>query len=179
MEPYDPSELEGAVLGVIWKLQPCSTYAVRKAFRDSITARWNASAGAIYPLVERLAERGLLSAECHLHGKRRSKRYRLSPEGLAALQRWVGPPLTPETTAIPGDPLRARLRFLGSLPEGQQIELVEEALRATSQHVRALEDLLHRAGDEDDPFWELALGGALEVARARTTWLENMLAALG
>ncbi|MEM8932176.1 MAG: PadR family transcriptional regulator, partial [Acidobacteriota bacterium] len=141
MEPYDLNELEGAAIGVVWKLQPCTTYAVRKAFRDSTTAHWNASAGAIYPLIARLAEKGLLDAEEHLHGKRRGVRYRLNASGLEALRRWVGPPVAIGAVSIPGDPMRSRLRFLGCLPPDERLRWVEEALDATAEHTHDLEAL--------------------------------------
>ena len=56
------TELEGTVLGLI-ALHPESTaYEVRREFQKSRTAHWRASAGAIYPLIERLVKRDLLTA---------------------------------------------------------------------------------------------------------------------
>lgn len=56
------TELEGTVLGLI-ALHPESTaYEVRREFQKSRTAHWRASAGAIYPLIERLVKRDLLAA---------------------------------------------------------------------------------------------------------------------
>ncbi|HZE88705.1 MAG TPA: PadR family transcriptional regulator, partial [Verrucomicrobiae bacterium] len=65
------SELEGATLGVVWSEQPCTPYAIRRVFQTSPSPFWSGSAGAIYPLVERLETRGLVRAEATMTGRRR------------------------------------------------------------------------------------------------------------
>ena len=49
----DTTELEAAVLGVVWQDGPCTPYAIRQHFLESPAPRWSGSAGAIYPLVRR------------------------------------------------------------------------------------------------------------------------------
>ncbi len=170
MTPKKLTELEGAVLGAIWILQPCTAYAVRVAFRDSPTARWSASAGAIYPLVKRLAAAGLLRGTVSSRGKRQSVRYQLTDDGVAALTSWVGPPLSETAASIPDDPLRARLRFLSVLAPEHRRRVVDEAVTATRAQVARLEEIVAEARQGDDPFWPLAAEGALAVARAREAW---------
>ena len=59
--PRTTSELEGAVLGVIWQEGPCTAYTIRKQFVASPSPQWSGSAGAIYPLVRRLEKKRLLA----------------------------------------------------------------------------------------------------------------------
>src|SRR4051812_17726619 len=90
------SELECFVLGLIWQLGPASAYEVRRHMQDSPSTQWSASAGAIYPLMQRLERLGLLKGSDHQLGKRARREYRTTPAGLAALKSWIGPPFAPE-----------------------------------------------------------------------------------
>ena len=107
------SELEGCVLGHLWKHGPCTAYAVRKEMLDSPSSQWSGSAGAIYPLLERLERRRLVSARKASRGKRAGWLYALTPTGHERLLEWLGPPLAPDVVSIAVDPLRTRV-FLGS-----------------------------------------------------------------
>ena len=171
MKTPAPSELEGTVLGVVWMLESCTAYAVRGVFRDSPTANWSASAGAIYPLMRRLEERGLLVSESRQQGQRPSRLYRVTRAGLSALRGWIGPPITPATVALPPDPLRARLRFLGALPRRRRADLIARILDALHHQLTELESLFVEAETQDDVYWKLAVGGGLRMARARREWL--------
>ncbi len=52
------SELEAVVLGLVWSDGPCTAYAVRRTVQASLSAQWSGSAGAVYPAVARLEQRG-------------------------------------------------------------------------------------------------------------------------
>lgn len=106
----DLTEMEGLALGLIKMMQPASAYALAAAFAKSPSAFWSGSAGAIYPLVQRLEKAGLLHGEPSKTGKRKSRLYSLSKEGEAAFQVWL---LDAERAVNPGfDPLRSRLSML-------------------------------------------------------------------
>jgi hypothetical protein len=45
------SELEAAVLGLVWSDGPCTAYAVRRTVQNSLSTQWSGSAGAVYPVV--------------------------------------------------------------------------------------------------------------------------------
>lgn len=110
------TELEGTVLGVVRLRQPCTSYRVRREFTESPSPYWSGSAGAIYPLMTRLERAGLLRSTAESTGSRRSREYRLTAAGRAALVRWLGPPVPPEVVGVPPDPLRTRVPFLEALP---------------------------------------------------------------
>src|SRR4051812_11643127 len=95
------TELEGAVLGTIKQKGPCTPYAVRREFRSSPTPYWSGRAGAIYPVVARLARRGLVRAVGPPGDGRGGVVYAVTAAGDRALRRWLGPPFSPLTAGTP------------------------------------------------------------------------------
>jgi DNA-binding PadR family transcriptional regulator len=171
------SELEGAVLGLVHDMGPATPYAIRRVFLDSPAPQWSGSAGAIYPLFRRLERRGLVRSEASATGRRASRLYTLTPEGLRGLRGWLVP-LPHEAVGVPMDPLRTRLRFLGALPAGQRAGFLTEARQRLREHLRVVrEDCLRRrrGGDRYD---YLMARGALLAVRARLAWLKEVSAAL-
>ena len=127
------TELEGSVLGLVWARQPCTPYRVRREFTDSPSPHWSGSAGAIYPLMERLETAGLLRSVAHTTGARGSRLYRITPAGRRALERWVGPPVPDEVAGVPPDPIRMRIASMEVLPP----DAAARAARATpAAHAR-------------------------------------------
>ena len=57
------SELEGGVLGLVTEAPGSTAHSIREQFRQSRSSHWSGSAGAIYPLVKKLHEQGLLAVE--------------------------------------------------------------------------------------------------------------------
>ncbi len=54
------SELEGVSLGIVYKRQACTAYRVRSELKEAPSSHWRASAGSVYPLLNRLEANGLL-----------------------------------------------------------------------------------------------------------------------
>ena len=69
----EPTELEAAVLGVIWQQGPCTAYAIRREFQTSDSPRWSGSAGATYPLLRRLEKLELIKSTENRRGKRKQR----------------------------------------------------------------------------------------------------------
>lgn len=167
------TELEGSVLGLVWAKGPCTPYTVRKEFLNSPSPAWSGSAGAIYPLIERLEHRKLIRASEHADGLRRSKRYDLTASGLSKLRAWAGPPLSQDLLGVPADPLRTRLRFLEVLPFDQQIGFLTEAERGLVEQIRTVrEDYQHRIAD--GLMSQLMARGALYALEARLAWIREV-----
>jgi DNA-binding PadR family transcriptional regulator len=107
------TELEGAALGTVIRDGPCTSYAVKELFRASPSEFWSGSAGAIYPLMKRLEQRGLVASERGSTGRRGHRTYRATPKGRRAFARWM---TDAERAAAMGfDPLRTRLVFVDRL----------------------------------------------------------------
>ena len=80
------SELEGVALGIIHKHQPCTAYATRMKLRASPSSHWRASAGAIYPLLARLEDEGLIEATEDAGDRRGRMLLTTTPAGRKALK---------------------------------------------------------------------------------------------
>jgi DNA-binding PadR family transcriptional regulator len=104
------TDLEGAALADIATRGTATSYAVAQTFAQSPSEFWSGSAGAVYPLVKRLAERGLLESTAAAAGKRARLDYTITALGRAALEDWL---LDARRAAGMGfDPLRTRLVHL-------------------------------------------------------------------
>lgn len=168
------SELEACVLGLLWADGPCTAYAIRRVFQGSLSPHWSGSAGAIYPLFDRLERRGLIHSQPHAKGRRASKRFSLSAEGLSALRSWLKPPVPDWAIGLPVDPLRIRLRFLGALPPRQRASALADLTRRTEEHLRVIEADCRRCQEGDDPYQYAMALGALHMIRARRDWVTEV-----
>ncbi len=173
-----PSELEAVVLGLIWTEGPCTAYAVRRIVKDSLSTQWSGSAGAVYPAVARLEERGLIRSRAQATGKRQSLALEPTAKGKRALASWLGPPVDAGALGIPADPLRVRLRFLELLAPERQAEFLSQAITAIKADTSRIKlDLRKRARDES-PFEKAMARGALHATRARLRMLAELRDAL-
>ena len=174
------SELECFVLGLIWQIGPCSAYDVRVHMQGSPSTQWSASAGAIYPLVQKLERLKLLTSRGERTGKRARRVYRITAGGERALRDWVGPPLAKEAVTVAHDPLRSRARFLEILPPDQRAAWVDAALTAldvVEERVRAwqiehgsrspISAMIGRSGEMDVAMRRAWLGEVRREATAR------------
>lgn len=162
------SELESALLGVFWRRGPCSAYVIQKYFQP-ISAGWSASPGAVYPLIRRLLRLGFIAPErASRRGTRTIRTYVLTPEGRAALERWVLNP--PQWAALPSaDPIRTRTFFLDVLPAADRRAFVIEAERRTTQALAQFEK--DSAGNDSRSLLYLARLGGAHALKARRRWL--------
>ena len=169
------SELEAAVLGLIWQDGPCTPYAVRQVFLRTPSPQWSGSAGAIYPAVQRLERRGLIRSEAHSQGRRKSRLYRASPKGLAALRKWLHAAQHDWIVGVPPDPMRTRYRFLGLLPPGERRAIVIKWQKNMARHIRAVEEDFVVRKKTGNPFSYLLARGALLHLHSRQHWLDEAL----
>jgi DNA-binding PadR family transcriptional regulator len=167
------SELEGCVLGHLWKHGPCTAYAVRKEMLDSPSSHWSGSAGAIYPLLERLEKRGAVVSRQDARGDREHSLYELTRQGRELLKAWLAPSIERDLISIAPDPLRTRMYFLGALTARQRTTFLAQARAKLDRH---LTELTH--SPDADEFERLAVRGAVRATRARIAWLEDVRRAL-
>ena len=170
------TELESCVLGVIWRQQPCSAYAVRQVFAASDTTTWSASAGTIYPAIARLERLGLVRARA-IPGNARGRRdLSLTAKGAAAMRAWIA--CCDADVASPvADPIRTRLFFIDALEHGQQMKVIGCAERLTRDAIaigraRVKEQKQKTTADH------LASLGAVYELEARLNWLGAVRKAL-
>jgi len=171
------SELECAVLGVVWQRGRCSAYAVAKEFAP-VSSGWSASAGSIYPLLGKLHTLGLISFTEQVWGKGRKRLYELSPAGRSALKKWLLD-LAEWTGAVPADPIRTRSFFLGALGTTKdRLRFFDRSILCTRQ---ALQDiaLVQAATTGPGAKYELlGLAGARLQLNAKLEWLNQARSAI-
>ena len=166
------TELEGDVLGFIWKLGPVTTYRLRKIFVDSPSSHWRASAGSIYPAVQRLLERGLVRGSTEKTGARSASMLLPTPRGERALAEWVAPTDPSDIAAFTHDPVRTRLHFLGLLPRAERKRYLARLEALLEEQVA-----LYRTPPGHDPEdeWDaIVRRGALAMHRARLRWIRQV-----
>ena len=83
------TDLEGAALAEIARRGTATSYAVANAFSGSPSEFWSGSAGAVYPMIRRLTEKGYLQVHAAATGKRRKSDYSITDSGRAALEQWL------------------------------------------------------------------------------------------
>ncbi len=163
------SELEGCVLGYLWKYGASTAYAVRKELLDSPSSHWSGSAGAIYPLLERLERRGVVASSKGARGDRAHWTYELTDAGHDAFMAWRAPPLAYDIISIAPDPLRTRMYFLGALSGPRRATFLAQAREKLTAYIKELE-----AVHVDDDFDRLANKGAIRATTARIAWLDDV-----
>jgi DNA-binding PadR family transcriptional regulator len=168
-----PTELEGAVLGVLREQGPCTAYAVRRVFLDSPSPYWSGSAGAIYPLMKRLQRLGRIASRRGSTGRRPSRLYRLTAAGARAFRAWLRPPWPAIVTGVPADPVRTRVSFLGALSATERSRFLREAIDRIEPHLRDQEKDLARHRRAGNPFETAVARGAIASLRARRRWLQK------
>ena len=170
------SELEGVVLGLIGRGEPCTAYAVRRAIQSSPSTHWSASAGALYPLITRLGERGLVRSEADPSDGRGRTLLSLTDGGRTALRAWILQASDPRVSASVSDAVRARAFFLESLTPADRRRFAEESLASLEAFLGEAVEYEDRVG-ADNPFVRLAARGAVRSAKARVDWMRELLEA--
>jgi DNA-binding PadR family transcriptional regulator len=163
------SELEGCVLGLLWKQKCTTAYAIRRSMLDSPSSHWSGSAGAIYPLLERLEKRGLVRSRSKMSGDREGWHYTLTPRGRVRFLDWLGPPFTPDVVCLAADPLRTRAHFMGALAPRKREKFLADARAELERHLRAL-----KVEPEFDEYDRMAMRAAIRVTRAKMQWLDEV-----
>lgn len=132
------TELEGAALGLVWLQGSTTAYALRKMVAESPTPHWSASAGTVYPLVEKLCRARLISF-LSTGDKRGTRRLRITLAGKRAFKQWMLDGSS-AVIGVPPDPVRTRVRFLEllSFSEGSRLlERFETDMRSQLVGMRA------------------------------------------
>lgn len=167
------SHLGYITLGVIANEPGSTAYAVMKNFQKSPSSYFSGSAGAIYPLVKRLEENGLIAAKSSKAGSRSRKHYSVTPDGKTALRNWLSAPIPEEDVAFTVDLLRTRVLFFKNLTKTQQRKFVIDVRKNVQERIKTREELMKKHKD-DDKFELLASRSAVIAEQARLKWLDEL-----
>jgi DNA-binding PadR family transcriptional regulator len=165
---------EGALLALILRRQPVSAYQIGRAFEASPIHTLNTNKGKLYPLLQRLHERGLLGANIVEGDRRRTQLFECTEAGRTALKAWVCS-IRPEHDLL-HDPLRKKLQAFDLLTLEEQTQWADTAtgrLRARLAQVEAFD------AESEGPFGPLMKDNAREAIEARLRWLDRLRSFLG
>lgn len=178
MNDYVPGELEHCVLSVIWQIQPCTAYQVRRAFQNSLTASWRASTGSIYPLLRKLVANGFVIQTSVAGDRRRSRALKVSALGARSLQSWLQDSANWINEPV-ADPVRTRSYVLPMLSEEQARELVGCWTEATRAALTEIDRRLEEYRGQGDKVQQRAHRGTQLQLKARLKWLKEVSEELG
>ncbi len=170
------TELENCVLGIIAEQQPCTAYVIRRHLGVSLSSYWSASAGAIYPLLRRLEERGWTRVSEQSWGTRTRRNYSLSPAGRHRLRDWLSPPVTTWAAAFTYDPIRTRVFFLKHASPKQRLDFLNDAVAATASALGEHQAEKKALAAELSEFDAIGREGAIAELKARLRWLRSVFA---
>ena len=131
-------EPDYVVLGMV-RLGALSGYEIKQMVESSIRFFWTISQAQIYPSLERLERRGLVTGKAEPLGKRKRRTFALNEAGEAALQVWLRRP----------EPMPFELRDVGllklffadALDKGEASALLGEVRRRSEARVAALRSI--------------------------------------
>ena len=163
------TENEGGLVALVQRKGPLTAYMIAKEYEASPIFTFNTAKGKLYPLIDRLIKRGLLSSDQVVDDRRGTKLYTCTDAGRDALRTWVSS--FREEHELPPDPLRRKLQALVLLGRREQLAWVEEARTRLSQRLKAVEGV---DAEADGRFGSLAQDNARASLRARLEWLDNL-----
>ena len=161
---------EGALLGLVLRVQPVTAYQIAKIYKESPVNSFSASFGKLYPIIKRLKLAGLLDAERVQGDARRTERLVCTSAGQEAIRQWISRPK--QGHALLEDPLRTMVQSFDLLTKEQQVEWL---LAMKAMFMAKLEELQVYRTDTAIPYKDFVLDNAFSSLRARMDWLDRML----
>ena len=165
------TEHESHILAIIQREQPITTYRIRKRISASPTAGISSSAGAVYPLVKRLVEKGYIRVAPVEDDRRKTEMLMVTETGRAAILKWIA--TVSPAQHLPEDPVRTRAFYMGQLPVSEQIDWLSGLQRGLERKLGELDDYATAL-----PEARFAHRHALMVTQTRLEWVKSVLAEL-
>lgn len=167
-----------ALLGLL-HTQPRSGYDLRKVFASTPMGTFSDSPGAIYPALQRLEKRRLVSSQVHSSsGLRRRRLFRPTAAGKRAFRGWQTKTITRDDVVHNVDELMLRFSFMDETAgSAQAIRLLKALAKELAAYIPTLRKFLrvHRASM---PFsGSLALESGIRGYETLLDWAKKSLAA--
>lgn len=164
------TESEGRVLALVARLEAPTAYTVFAVLDSSPTGHVHASKGAVYPIVERLKERGYVSAAPVPDNMRGAETLSVTDEGLAAIKEWVTD--LRDEFLLPYDPLRARIPSLQFLSQEERLRWVA-TLKQLNQ--RKVDEVEAYQAQVEMSYETIHHSAAFFALGAQSKWLDKLL----
>jgi len=163
------SELEGAILLEVRRMNSCTAYEVQRSFLESPTPEWSAGAGSIYPAIKRLVKRQWISASPRSEDRRSTEMLSLTTAGHKALASWA---TDTNLLSSPGqDPFRLRAPYWLSLNNKKRLAICQDIEASIKERLLFLDKLAKQGGFESQTRTELERN----VQRMRLKWIRRWI----
>lgn len=166
----DLTDNEGAFLALVLRIQPATAYQISRIYEESPVSNFNTSKGKIYPMIRRLAERGLIAKQPVAGDARGSEVLSCTAAGSAAVRDWVQSIRAGHL--LLEDPLRTKVQSLDLLDREEQIAWIVAVKAALHEKLRALDEY---GKGVTVPFHDLVHDNAVSALRSRMDWLDRLL----
>ena len=161
---------EGPLLALVLRIEPVTTYQIARVYEQSPVTNFNTSRGKLYPLIRRLKQRRLLTAEVVANDLRGTELLYCTEAGRHAVKNWASD-IRPGHILLE-DPLRTKVQSFDLLTREEQIQWVVEAKAQLSAKLNEVEEY----GKEDRvPFQKIVHDNAVSSLRGRMDWLDRIL----
>ena len=168
------TELEGVCLGIVGKHEPCTAYRVRLELKRSPSAHWQASAGSLYPLLNRLEAEKIVSTREDKSDGRGRKLLRMTAKGRKSLGEWIAAGVDDALISSVTDPVRSRMFFLDALSAAKQGEYLDRLIALMDSHLLEMTEHQDQVSETGDLYDFLGSLGAIKLAEARLEWLKDV-----
>lgn len=171
--------MEFVLLGLL-TLRAMTVYEINKSLERGISLFYSASFGSINAALEKMFEKGWITAQEKVENGRNKKVYSLTPLGQQAFQEWLRSELQSEKVK---DPALTRVYFMGFLPQPERIRILEGHLNNLRRTLDALAILQRESAaklvpqDLRDVFdcQMLTLQYGCDFYSFNIAWYENLL----
>ena len=168
-----------AILGML-SAGPKSGYEIKKGIDSTLGNFWRENFGHIYPILRRLEEAELAKGEAVAQiGRPQSRKYTITPKGLALLREWLLQPTDPMAFR---HELLLKFFFSGQISGEEQKKMVREyGDRMRKLKVKFdsdLEDRKKEGSDEQQRRLQMTNRFGILYCKACVEWADETLSAL-
>lgn len=165
---------EALVLMGVFRFGPKTAYRVRQMFAEAPVASFSNSTGTVYPVIRRLAARGLLDVQPVPGSRRGAEMLSCTDAGRRALKAWVMEIGKDEMVLV--DSARSKLAGFNLLTPQERVEWFDRLLARMDEATQSLAEFTRRYADV--PFAELLEDSFISTLEARKAWAERTRKAL-
>ncbi len=170
------SLLAYALLGLLQQ-QPRSGYDLRKIFANTPMGTFSDSPGAIYPALQRLERRGLVSSRVYASsGLRRRRLFRPTASGKRAFKSWQTRAISSDDVVHRADELMLRFSFMDETADSAQaMRFLRALIKELAAYIPNLRHFLRVQGAGMPLSGRLALESGIRSYETLLQWTRSAL----
>ncbi|MCL2426997.1 MAG: PadR family transcriptional regulator [Oscillospiraceae bacterium] len=164
--------LDYVVMGMVIDRE-MTGYDIKKEVENTIGNFYRANYGRLYPALSKLADKGYLTMNEQMQGKRLKKYYKTTELGKTAFLEWLSAPVD---FTMSGDAHLTQIFFYGELPKEVRNKKLQEYELFVEQKLQQLQNIAKMFPDDDmdekDYFGISTLYYGLQDAHNMLRWLK-------